>query len=121
MQQGVCIPDVPQELISQALAFAGSPYQTGNIKEFDGGLDCFLNTNKFCELIEPEVWNRDYGLIRFDCAEGIIGYFGILSLGENVEKGAFANIWEPDDSNLKCHRYQPGYFPIPDKSYQNQF
>ena len=45
---GICHPDIGQELVAQAFAPAGTLHQTGDVHEFDHGGSIFLWTVHFC-------------------------------------------------------------------------
>lgn len=102
MNDGICLANVGQKLIAQALALACALHQAGNVHNLDGGGHDALRVNEFGKFIEAFVRNGDYAHIGFDCTEWEVCR---LSLGvrQTVEKRGLAHIRKPYDTTLKCH------------------
>ena len=88
---------VPQELVAQTFAFAGTLDQTCDVAELDGGVDGLF---RIVDLREPGyslIWNGHYADVWLDGAKGVVCRLG-SSLGYCIEQCAFSHVGQSDDS-----------------------
>jgi len=98
------LADVRQELIPQSLPPAGAFYQTGDIDEFNCGVDRLRAPGLGLKRLQARVGDRDDGAVGLDRAEGVAGHLSDLRLGERVEGGALTHIGQAYDSDAEAHR-----------------
>ena len=91
--------DITEELVSEALPLARALDETRDVHEFDRCVHSFCRFDQLRYLIQSVIRNGDDGSVGFDGAKGIIGRFGLLAPGQSIEKSAFTNIWQADDSD----------------------
>ena len=101
VNNGVRVADSAQELVAQPFATAGALYQTGDIREFNRRRNRLRNLQQRGQALQSLVGHRDHRLVRFDGAKGVVSHGCTLGTGESVESGAFANVGQADDSNVK--------------------
>ena len=95
VDDGVHFPDVGQELVSQTLALGSAFHQTGNVHEFDAGVDDLLRVIHIVQDLQPFIRYLYHPNVGVDGAEGIILRLGTC-LGNRVKKGALPHIGKAD-------------------------
>ena len=96
MDESVDLPDVPEELVAEALAPAGSPDQTGNVDELNEAGRALAGCQQPLQFPEPRVRDRHLAHVLIDGGKRIIGYAG-RSRGQRVEEGGLAHVGQADD------------------------
>ena len=103
VDDGVHLPDIRQELVSQALAFGRAAHQPGDIDEFQS---CRNNLDGFADLPQhgqTRIGHADAADIRLDGTKGIVGGLRGGGRGQRVEQGRFADVRQPDDAAIETH------------------
>ncbi len=100
---GVAIPDVGQELVSQALALSRAPDQTRDVDEVDAGGNDLPGPGDLRQGVETRLRHRHVADIGFDGAEGIVGRLRRRRLGQGVEQGRLADIGQADNGDFQGH------------------
>ncbi len=57
------------------------------------------------KLIEPRVGHGNFADVGLDGAEGIVRGFRGRGLGQGVEEGRFADVWQADDAAFESHEF----------------
>ena len=76
LQDGIDLSDVCQELVAQALAFAGSLHDTGNVDQFEGRRNYFLRRNQRSDPVQPPIGDAHHALVGLDRTERVVGALG---------------------------------------------
>ena len=95
---GGAFADVGQKLVAETFALAGPAHETGDVHEVHGGVDGFGGLHELGERVDALVGHGHGGLVGLDGAEGIVGGFGVLRLGERIEQGGLAHVGQTDDT-----------------------
>ena len=94
---GICHPDIGQELVAQAFAPAGTLHQTGDVHEFDHGGGILLWTVHFCQPVQTLIRDRYHTDVGVNGAERIVGTFR-SGIGNGVEQSGFSHIGKSHDT-----------------------
>ena len=100
LQDGVHLADMGQKLVAQAFAGRGALDQAGDVDELHRRGRGLLRLEHLGQFSQPLVRHFHDPDIRLDRAERIVG--GLRpGFGDRVEQGAFADIRQADDADLK--------------------
>ena len=100
VDDGVCLADIREELISESFALACAFHQSRNIYDFNGSWDdTALWFAEFAKLDKTLVWYGDYAYVRFDGAEREVRRL-CLGVAKAIEEGRFAYVRQTHDSTL---------------------
>ena len=102
VDDGVGLANVGQKLVAQALARAGTRYQTGNIDKLHNGALHFLRIDNGRQRVQPGIGYFHNAHIGLDGAKRVV--FGCnAGLGQGVEKGRFTDVGQAHDAALQTH------------------
>ena len=73
MQDGVCLSDIGEELVSQSFSFASAFHQSGDVYDFDRSWDDTLRMFNFCQFVQAFVRYGDNTYVRLDRTERKVG------------------------------------------------
>ena len=97
MDHRVGLPDIGQELVSQALALAGALHQSRDVHKFNDRRGLLVRFVHLRQLVQPLVGDGHHAHVGVDGAEGIVGAFR-ARVGNGVEQSRLSNIWKPNDA-----------------------
>ena len=100
MNDGVDLADVGQELVAQALAFAGAFHEARDVHELDHGEDGALRAHDPRQRVEPRVGHLHDAGVGLDRGERIVRHER-LGGGQRVEEGGLADVGKADDAESK--------------------
>jgi len=98
----VCLADVGEELVPEALTHAGSAHDARDVDEGDGGGDDPLAAEDRGEPLEPGVAQGDDADVRLDRRERVVRREHGCP-GQRVEEGGLADVGQPDDADGEGH------------------
>src|SRR5690606_3537208 len=98
----VNLPDVGQELVPKAFAFAGPFYKAGDINKGDGSGYNPLGLHNISQYFEPGIRHVDDPDVGFDRTKRKVRCFRTV-VGERVEQRRFPDVGKTYDSTLKSH------------------
>jgi hypothetical protein len=100
VDDGVCLADIREELISKSFAFACALDQSCNIYNFNSGWDdTTLWFAEFTEFDKTLVWYGDHAYVWFNRTEREVRRL-CLGIAKAVEEGRFADIRQTHYSTL---------------------
>ena len=99
MDDCVNLADVGQKLVAQAFAVACTFYKTCNVNKFDDSRCVFFRVLHFCKFVQSFVRHSNHANVWLDCAERKV-CTGSTSVCNSVEKCAFANVWQANDTKF---------------------
>ena len=102
MEDRIGLADIGQELVAEAFAFAGAPYEAGYINDIDCCRDCPFRLAHFGQHLKPLVRDVGGSEIRLDCTEREVGALGLAG-AYAIEECRFADVRQSDDSTFKRH------------------
>ena len=102
LADGVALTNVRKELVAQALALAGTFYQTGDVNELDGCGHDAAGMHDVGKLLESLVRHGHDALVGLDSRKGIVRRQDVL-LGERVEERRLAHVGQADDADGEGH------------------
>ena len=97
MGNGIGFADIGQKFVTQAFAFGGTRYQTGNVYKFNNGRLYFLRFDDVDQRLHALVWYFYDADVRLDGTEGIV-FCRDARFGDGVEQRGFAYVWQADDT-----------------------
>ena len=99
VNDGVRGTNIGQELVSQALAVAGTFYQTRDVHELDDSRGELFRVIEVTQPFQPLIRYRYDSDVRVDGAECVV-VGGNTGVGDGVEQSGLAHIRESDDSEF---------------------
>ena len=105
LDDGIDLPDVCKKLVAEALALARSGHQSGDIDEFELGMDRLRRLGQLCQVVEPRIGHRDSSDIRFDGAERVVGGLRSLRFGQCIEQCRLADVRQSDNPAFEAHAF----------------
>mmetsp|Transcript_34505 Transcript_34505/g.76655 ORF Transcript_34505/g.76655 Transcript_34505/m.76655 type:complete len:390 (-) Transcript_34505:245-1414(-) len=100
LADGVCLADVCEELVAQALTLTGSAHQASNVNKLHSGGHQLLRLGDGAQHLETRVWHRDNALVGLNRTEWKVCGLGLAILHKRVEQSGLADVWQPDDAGL---------------------
>ncbi len=92
MHDGRRIANVAQKLIAESFPVTGAFHQSGDIHEFNGGMNRLSDFGEFGEFFNPRVRNGDDGFVRLHGAKRITRHLRVLFFDERIKRGTFADV-----------------------------
>ena len=108
LEDGVDLTDVGEKLVAEALAFARSLHDPGDVDELEGGRDHLLRRDEIGDPGQPLIGHAHHPLVGLDGAEGIVSALRRLRHRQGVEEGALADVGETDDACFHGCGENPG-------------
>jgi hypothetical protein len=100
VDDGVCLADICEKLISESFAFACAFDQSRNIYDFNGSwYHTALGFAEFAKFDKTLVGYGDHAYVRFNRAEWEVRRL-CLGVAKAIEEGRFADIRQTHDSTL---------------------
>ncbi len=104
MGDGIGLADIGQKLVAQALALGGTGHQAGNIHKFHHCRNGSLRLDHFRQLIKARIRHFHYADIGINGTKRIVLRLDTC-LGQGIEQGGLADVWQADDAALETHFY----------------
>ena len=102
VDDGVRLPNIGQELVTQSFTLAGARDQTGDVDELDDGRHHSLRLDDGGKLRHARIRHLDDADIGLDRAERIV-LGRNARFGQRVEQGGLADIGQTDDAAFQTH------------------
>ena len=101
LDDGIALPDVGQELVSEPLSLGSALHKAGNVIKLHRrrhGLERFRHLNK---LVQPRVRHGDHADVGLDRAKRKVGCLRLSVLADGVEHGRLADVGQAHDAVLQ--------------------
>ena len=97
VHDGIRLPNIPKELISEAFSLGSALHQSRNIHKLDYRRCNLLGMIKVGKKLQTLIRNRHHAHIRVNGTEGVVCRLR-TGLGNGIKEGGLSHIWQTYDS-----------------------
>ena len=97
MHDGIRLPNIPEELVSEAFSLRSPLHKSRNIHKLDYRRGNLLGMIKVGKKLQTLIRNRYNAHIRVNGTEGVVCRLR-TGLGNGIKEGGLSHIWQTYDS-----------------------